>query len=213
MISLGNSPGMTLQKGYSIRLEKGHRRFHHICLGLSWGNAALSEGFPKISGPAPHTHLDGGVTTFARGRAFETICFRKLRSRDSAINHSADESSRDKLGNSVDQEVITIDLPMVNPAVDTIYLYLNSFRGQDFSTIPYSQVRLYKGGLRNFGESLANFHVSREEGYRGYVSMVLGKLERHATEWSFTAIGHPIPALDIPSITRYLEKKVHKGLT
>ena len=205
MIQLDKSSCMTLQKGYSIRLERNGQRFDRISLGLSWGclfEDTLSPGDNRFSDLLP---LDGAVTSFAKGRAYETIYFRKLRSRDGSINHTQDDIGN----NTVDHEVITIDLPMVNPAVDTIYVHLNSFRGLDFSIIPYSQLRLYRGGPTTFGKTLAYVHIPSENKLRGYMSMVLGKLQRHDREWSFSTVAQPVPAYDIPTTARYLEKKVH----
>ena len=137
MTTLDNKPGMVLQKGYSIRLEKDGRKFHRICLGVSWGSP-----FDHAE-EAAEFGLNAAVTSFAKGRAFETICFRKLRSRDGAINYCSDDAPDIK----IDDEVMTIDLPLVNPAIDAMYIYLNTPHDQDFVASPIRNCACTKEGL------------------------------------------------------------------
>ncbi|MBY0426644.1 MAG: TerD family protein, partial [Cytophagales bacterium] len=96
-----------------------------------------------------------------------------------------------------DNEVIFIDLKKVNPAVNNIFIYLNSYKGQGFDTIPYANIRLMDGDLPNYKNVIATFNLASDPKYKGKVSMVMAKIVRTARGWNFEAIGDPINALRI----------------
>jgi tellurium resistance protein TerZ len=42
----------------------------------------------------------------------------------------------------LDNEVITVDFSNLEPNVEHVAMVLNSYRGQDFGTIPFASIRI-----------------------------------------------------------------------
>lgn len=208
MITLDKKTGINLKKGSSIRLEKDGIRLRQICIGLNWGAITKKGFFSALTGTQTiNVDLDGAVSLFAGDQLTETIYFRKLVSDNGAIRHSGDDLTGDLDGDDgLDNEIITIDLQRVQPNVDTIYIYLNSYEGQDFGQIPYSKVRIFEGTPDYVNDVLATFNLSVEEKFKGNVSMMMGKLVRSGVNnWDFTAVGEPIKPRKIEGIESYLK--------
>lgn len=210
MISLEKKTGINLKKGSSIKLEKDGIKLQQICIGLNWGAISHRGGFLSrlIGTDTTAVDLDGAVSTVQSGEITETIYYGNLSSYNGAIQHSGDDLTGDLNGDDgLDNEVITIDLTEVESHIDTIYIYLNSYKGQDFGEIPYSKLRIYEGNPDQVNDVLATFNLSVEEKFKGHVSMIMGQLTRKGNNWSFTAIGEPIPARRIENIIDYLANK------
>jgi tellurium resistance protein TerZ len=124
----------------------------------------------------------------------DTVYFNKKASNDGAIKHSGDDRGGDSSNDNKDNEVIFIDLKKVNPSVSTIVVYLNSYKGQDFDTIPYANVRLMDGDLPNYKSVIATFNLAGDPKYKGKVSVVMAKIVRTSRGWNFVAIGDPVDA-------------------
>lgn len=214
MIKLDKKNGINLKKGSSIKLEKGGIRLQKVCVGLNWG-AIREEGFLSSIFGATTTavDLDGAVAMFSGGRHTETVYFRNLFSSDGSISHSGDDLTGDLEGDDgLDNEIITIDLSRIESHVDSLYVVLNSYKGQDFGDIPYSKLRIYEGTPTQVNEVLATFNLSVEDKFKGHVSMIMGKLIRKGSDWDFTAIGEPIYARYIEDIvdrlaSHYVDKQ------
>jgi len=209
MISLDKKTGINLKKGTSIKLEKDGAKLQQICIGLNWGAINNKGGFlSKLLGATTTSvDLDGAVSLVSRGTIEETIYYGNLSSQNHSIVHSGDDLTGDLDGDDgLDNEIITIDLTSVQRDVDTIYIYLNSYKGQDFGDIPYSKLRIFEGTPSRVNDVLATFNLSVEDKFKGYVSMIMGKLERKRGDWDFTAIGKPVAARRIDDIITYLSK-------
>lgn len=202
MISLDKKTGINLKKGTSISLEKEGIKLKKICVGLNWGAITKNGFFRTITRRnTTSVDLDGAVSLFSGEHIVETIYFRNLFSENKSVRHSGDDLTGDLNGDDgFDNEVITINLERIQSHVDSIYIYLNSYKGQDFGDIPYSKLRIFEGTSGNINEVLATFNLSVENKFKGYVSMVMGKLVRTANNWKFTAIGDPISPTDIEEI-------------
>jgi len=210
MIALDKKTGINLKKGSSIRLEKDGTRLKQICVGLNWGAITKKGFFRALTGSQTiSVDLDGAVSLFAGDQLTETIYFRKLVSNNGAIRHSGDDLTGDLDGDDgLDNEIITIDLPNIEHRVDNIYIYLNSYKGQDFGDIPYSKIRIFEGTPDYVNDVLATFNLSVENKFNGYVSMIMGKLTRSGVNnWDFTAVGEPISPRKIEAIESYLKKE------
>lgn len=208
MIALDKKTGINLKKGSSIRLEKDGIRLRKICIGLNWGAITKKGFFRALTGSQTiSVDLDGAVSLFAGDQLAETIYFRKLVSDNGAIRHSGDDLTGDLDGDDgLDNEIITIDLARIESQVDSIYIYLNSYQGQDFGDIPYSKVRIFEGTPEYVNDVLATFNLSAEEKFKGNVSMMMGKLVRSGVNnWDFKAIGEPIKPRKIEGIEAYLK--------
>lgn len=208
MITLDKQTGVSLKKGTSIKLAKEGQNLHQVCIGLNWGAIPRKGILGSLIGGTVPVDLDGAVTTFEGDRICETVYFRHLYSRDGAIRHSGDDLTGDLEGDDgLDNEVITIDLSMVHEEVDSIFIYLNSHKGQSFGDIPYSKLRIYEGSPDHVDNVLATFNLSVEEPFHGHVSMVMGKLQRTANGWIFITIGQPMLSKKIPDIALQLKQE------
>ena len=122
----------------------------------------------------------------------DVVFFNQLRSRDGAIVHSGDDRTGDIDGDDgLDNEIISVRLDALAPEVDQVVFFLNSFQGQDFATVPFASLRLYEGTPSKVKEVFATYDIASDPSYRGFVSMVMGKLYRKDGEWKFHAIGEP----------------------
>ena len=197
-ISLDKKVGINLKKGSSISLVKEEKKLEQICVGINWG-AIQKKYFFKVFSETETVDLDGTVSTFdANGELIDTVYYRKLRSTDGAITHSGDDRSGDMdKADDYDNEVIQLDLPKLNPRTKQIFFFINSFKGQDFATIPYSKIRIFEGTPKQIQSVFATFNLSADDAFVGKVSMIMGKLVREENDWKFYTIGEAIKAEDI----------------
>jgi tellurium resistance protein TerZ len=136
-------------------------------------------------------------------KLIDNVYYRKLRSNDGAVKHSGDDRVGDQYGDDgTDNETIHVNLRTLNPEVDQVVFYLNSFEQQDFETIPYAKIRIIDATDPDALEELATFNVATDKTFRGYVSMVLGKFVRTASGWEFRSVGEPIHARNINECVR-----------
>ncbi|MCU0444067.1 MAG: TerD family protein [Microscillaceae bacterium] len=206
-ISLDKKTGINLKKGSSISLEKGGKKLEQVCIGLNWGIIEKKQFFGLLK-ERESVDLDGSVTMFDRqGNMIDTVYYRKLQSDDLAIKHSGDDRIGDSAGDDdLDNEVIEINLNLVRDDVAQIVFYLNSYKGQSFSTIPYSKIRIFEGSRRNVVEVFATFNLSAEASFAGKISMIMGKLVRQGQTWEFKAIGDAIAVKGINETIAVIQK-------
>lgn len=182
---------ISLVKGQKISLEKNGTALQKLCVGLNWG-AIESRGF---FGGTKKTavDLDGSCGIFdSAGQLLDVVYFGKLKSNDGAVIHSGDDTTGDVDGNdNLDNEVISLDLTRLSPTADKIVFILNSYRGQDFGDVPFAAIRIYEGTPSQVSSVLATYNVAQDPKFKGYVSMVMGRLYRHSDQWKFAAIGDP----------------------
>ena len=181
-----------LEKGQRINLEKGNgSKFTNICVGVNWGAITKKGwfGFTTIEA----VDLDASCAEFdASGNIVDKVWFRHLASNDGAIKHSGDDLTGDTDGDDgLDNEVITVDLTKIPSNVEKIAFVLNSFRGQDFKTIPFASIRIYEGTPTQVKEVFATYDIANDSTFAGSVSMVMGVFYKRNGEWKFNAIGEP----------------------
>lgn len=207
-MDLTKKTGINLTKGSKISLEKNGTNLTEITIGLNWG-AIKTPGFLGIFSSTESVDLDGTIAMFdAQGQWIDTVYYKKLVSSDKAVRHSGDDRSGDT-GNpdEFDNETIYIELNKVNPKVDSIFIFLNSYKKQDFDTIPYSKIKIYEGNPNTVKSIFATFNLSKEEDFKGKISMIMGKVERQNTGWQFKTIGDALDAKNIDqTIDTILEK-------
>jgi tellurium resistance protein TerZ len=183
---------INLQKGQRINLVKGSgSALHNICVGINWGAIEKKGWFGGISKEA--VDLDASCALYDdKKNVLDIIYFGKLRSSDGSISHSGDDLTGDMDGDDgLDNEIITVDFKNLNPAVTNIAFVLNSFKGQDFGTIPFASIRIYEGTPTRVNEVFATFDIANGSGFAGHVSMVMGVFYKKNNEWKFNAIGEP----------------------
>jgi tellurium resistance protein TerZ len=183
---------LNLQKGQRISLDKGNgTKLHNICVGINWGAIEHKDFFGRVTKEA--VDLDASCGTFnASKQLIEKIYFGNLASIDHSIKHSGDDLTGDEDGDDgLDNEIITVDLSRLSPQVEYVAFVLNSFRGQDFGTVPYASIRIYEGTPSRVDSVFATFDIAHGPAFKGFVSMVMGVFYRKNGEWKFNAVGEP----------------------
>lgn len=184
---------INLQKGQRINLEKGNgSKLQNICVGINWG-AIEKKGLFGFGTTKEAVDLDASCALFDDTKKLtDVIYFGNLRSRDGAVQHSGDDLTGDMDGDDgLDNEVITLDFSRLNPAVNYVAFILNSFRGQDFGTIPFASIRIYEGTPKRVNEVYATYDIAHSKDFAGHVSMVMGVFYKKNGDWKFNAIGEP----------------------
>lgn len=202
------STGINLKKGSSISLIKEEKPLLQVCVGLNWGTIHKNMLFGILKNKVS-VDLDASVTLFDdKNSAVETVFFNRLRSSDNAIRHSGDDRIGD-IGSEddLDNEVIEVNLPKINLNVTQIVFFLNSYKQQDFSDIPYTKIRIFEGSRRSVESVFATFNLSNDPAYSGKVSMVMAKLVRNNNNWDFHAIGEAVEAKDINGTIQIIKNK------
>jgi tellurium resistance protein TerZ len=207
-IELNKKTGINLSKGSSISLVKEERKLEEICIGINWG-AIQKKFLISFFNETETVDLDGSASMFdANGTMIDTVYYRKLLSKDQAIRHSGDDRKGDMdKADDFDNEVIQVNLNQVNPDIKQIFFYINSFKGQDFATIPYSKIRIFEGNPREVVSVFATFNLSAETTFAHKVSMIMGKLVRENNGWKFVTIGEAIGARNIDETIKAIQEK------
>jgi tellurium resistance protein TerZ len=184
---------INLQKGQRINLEKSNgTKLQQVCVGINWG-AIEKRAFFGLSKTKEAVDLDASCALFDNNKGLlDVIYFGNLRSKDGSVAHSGDDLTGDLGGDDgLDNEVITLNFTNLNPAVDHVAFVLNSFRGQDFGTIPFASIRIYEGTPTRVTEVFATYDIANGADFAGQVSMVMGIFYKKNGDWKFNAIGEP----------------------
>lgn len=180
---------INLQKGQRISLEKGGQSLEKICVGVNWGAIEKKGMLGKVKKVA--VDLDASVGLFAENnQLIDKVYFGQLVSKCGSIRHSGDDLTGDVDGDDgLDNEVIIVDLTRVPANISQVVFVLNSFKKQDFASIPFASIRIYEGTPDRVDEVVAKYDIANDASFAGKISMILGKLYRHGTAWKFTSIG------------------------
>lgn len=221
---------INLSKGQKIDLRKGgdsnfsSSGLTQFCVGVNWGAISGSYtleqkkgGFLGIGGRIQKVtkhvttpvDLDASCVLFdANNQIIETIYYKKLISNDDSIVHSGDDLEGDTDGDDgLDNEIISVNLKNVNQNVHKIVFFINSFKKQDFSAIPFSSIRIYEGTPSSIDKIIATYEITSDPKYKGFVSMVLGSLEKVNADWGFKAIGDPVSSQDLNETIEIIKQK------
>ena len=173
---------VNLQKGQKISLDKeAGGALSRVTMGLGW-DVAKSKGFFGFGGgQGTAVDLDASVVMFDESnRLVDTVWFRQLKSKDGSITHTGD--NRTGAGDG-DDEQITVDLSSVPGTVKSLVFTVNSFTGQNFSTVENAYCRLINAGNN---QEVARFNLSVQG---SHTAQIMAKLYRHGGEWKMHAIG------------------------
>ena len=173
---------VNLQKGQTISLDKeAGGALSRVTMGLGW-DVAKSKGFFGFGGgKGDAVDLDASVVLFDESnRAVDTVWFRQLKSKDGSIVHTGD--NRTGAGDG-DDEQISVDLARVPATVKSLVFTVNSFTGQNFSTVENAYCRLINAGNN---QEVARFNLSVQG---SHTAQIMAKLYRHGGEWKMHAIG------------------------
>jgi tellurium resistance protein TerZ len=180
---------VNLVKGQKISLKKENgSSLTSFCVGANWGKIEKKGFFGGLKKEA--VDLDLSAALFDSNKNLvDVVYFGNLQV--SGVQHSGDDLVGDDEDDGLDNEVIQVNLSQLNPNVEQVVFILNSYKGQDFATIPYASIRLYEGTPDRVNEVFATYEVAQDPQFAGYVSMILGKLYKRNGEWKFSAIGEP----------------------
>ena len=172
---------VSLSKGQKINLEKeGGGALGKVTMGLGW-DAIKTKGFLGFGSKSEAVDLDASVVMFDEGnRPVDVIWFRQLRSKDGSVVHTGD--NRTGAGDG-DDEQIQVDLSRVPASVKSLVFTVNSFTGQNFSTVENAYCRLLNAGNN---QEVARFNLSVQG---SHTAQIMAKLYRHNGEWKMHAIG------------------------
>ncbi len=204
-MNLIKKSGINLAKGSSISLEKKGKAISQVMVGINWGT--IKNQFWGIPLGSIAVDLDSSAAMISKKKIVDNVYYRKLKSYDGAVRHSGDDRVGDRYGDDgADNETIQLNLRMLNPDVDQVVFYLNSFENQDFETIPYAKIRVIDATDPNNLEELATFNLATDKTFKGFVSMVLGKFLRTNSGWDFKTVGEPIRARNISECLHNIEE-------
>ena len=172
---------VNLQKGQKISLEKeAGGALSRVTMGLGW-DVAKSGGFFGFGAKSDAIDLDASVVMFDdTNRPVDVVWFRQLKSKDGSITHTGDNRTGAGEG---DDEQIVVDLRTVPPSVKSLVFTVNSFTGQNFSTVQNAFCRLFD---TNSGKEIARYDLSVQG---SHTAQIMAKLYRHNGEWKMHAIG------------------------
>lgn len=178
---------INLEKGQRISLEKDGTALKIIEVGVNWG---MIEKKGMFSSKKVAVDLDASVGLYDKdGKIVDKVYYGHKKSNCGSIVHSGDDLTGDADGDDgEDNEVITIKLESLPSNVEHVALVLNSFRGQDFATIPFANMRIRDA---QSNQALAQFDIANDALFQGSVSMIMGGLYRHSGAWKFRSIGEP----------------------
>jgi tellurium resistance protein TerZ len=173
---------VNLQKGQKISLEKeAGGALSRVTMGLGWDVAKAKGFFGFGGGQGQPVDLDASVVLFDESnRPVDVVWFRQLKSKDGSIVHTGDNRTGAGEG---DDEQIVVDLRTVPPTVKSLVFTVNSFTGQNFSTVQNAFCRIFD---TNSNKEIARYDLSVQG---SHTAQIMAKLYRHNGEWKMHAIG------------------------
>ena len=191
--------GVNLVKGQKISLEKeAGGRLTKVVMGLGW-DVKKVRGFFGMKDGEP-VDLDASCVLFDAGKNLvDAVWFRQLASQDGSIVHTGD--NRTGAGEGDDEQII-VDLPRVPANVTSLVFVVNSFTGQNFSTIENAFCRIVDESSE---KEIARFNLSAQG---NHTAQIMAKVYRHNGEWKMAAIGQITSGRTfhdlLPSLTPHL---------
>ena len=197
-VNLTKGRPVNLTKGQGVNLVKdGGQKLTMVRMGLGW-DAIKKGGF--FGSREVDVDLDASAVLFAGTQVADLAFYNNLKTKDGSIQHMGDNRTGEGDG---DDEVVAIDLTRVPVHVDTVFFIVTSYQGQTFEQVQNAFCRL----IDHQDGELARYTLA---GGMPFTGMVMAKLTRTGSDWTFTAIGEGIQAktpLDaLPELQRYLGK-------
>lgn len=178
--------GLSLQKGQSLSLtKKNGESLTRVRMGLGWDSAAPAKRGLFGGSKTVEVDLDASAILFdANKTAMDTVFFNQLASKDGSIRHGGDNLTGAGDG---DDEVITVDLSAISPAITHIVFVITSYTQQTFDLVKNAFCRVLDDSVAGLPE-VARYQLT-ESGR--HTAMVMAKLSRVNGVWVFEAIGTP----------------------
>jgi tellurium resistance protein TerZ len=173
---------VSLSKGQKVSLAKRDGgSLSRVRMGLGW-DVVKKKGFFGGS-KSQSVDLDASALLFdGAGQLVDQVWFQQLRSRDGAVQHTGDNLTGAGEG---DDESVRVDLSALSAGVATIVFTVNSFTGQDFSSIENAFCRLIDETSET---EIARYVLS---GSGRHNAQIMAKVSRDGAGWSMTALGIP----------------------
>ncbi|MBF6258600.1 tellurium resistance TerZ family protein [Nocardia farcinica] len=177
--------------GERVRVSETGLSF--VTMGLGWDPADRSRwlrGRREID-------LNAAALLFAGDALADVVYHEQLSSQDGAVRLLGDSTNGEGDG---DNEIITLDLTRIAPAVTTVVLLVTSYTGQTLDEVRNSFCRLVDGET---GTEFA--HYVLEDPAHGFL---VGTLDRTETGWAYREIAAAIdaehPAEAVPHLAAHL---------
>lgn len=179
---------LSLVKGQKISLSKeAGVELTKIAMGLGWDVAQTAPKKSFLGGmfgggsQEDSIDLDASCIMYDdTNNLVDVVWFRQLASKDGSIVHSGDNRTGEGDG---DDETIYVDLNKVPSNIKTLVFTVNSFTGQDFSTVANAFCRI----INVQGNSeIAKYDLGSKGNHTG---MIMAKVYKHNGEWKMHAIG------------------------
>jgi len=198
---------INLQKGQRINLKKDNGdTLSTACVGINWG-AITKKSF--FGSKKEAVDLDASCILYdASKQVREVIYFGNLRSSNGSVSHSGDDLVGDVDGDDgLDNEVITVNFNALPADVEYVAMVLNSYKGQDFASIPFASIRIYEGTPTNVKEVFAKYDIANDISFAGHVAMVMGVFYKRNGEWKFNAVGDPTSDRKLEQTVQTVQQK------
>jgi len=172
---------VNLSKGQKVSLSKRDGgSLTRVRMGLGW-DAVKKKGL--FGSKSQSIDLDASALLLdAGGRLVDQVWFQQLRSSDGSVLHTGD--NRTGAGDG-DDESIQVDLSRVPASVTNVVFTVNSFTGQDFSSIANAFCRLIDETTET---EIARFELT---GSGSHNAQIMARVTRDGAGWSMTALGVP----------------------
>ena len=193
---MDNSLEIKLEKGQRLNLERADgSKITDFCVGANWGTLYETPGGFFIKKIEVDLDLNcividdkNEICDYLNCAAYKTQKG-KFKTNDGALHHSGDDTKGDEDGDdSFDNETITVNLSKLDSKVSQIFFFLNNLEKNDFSQIPFVEIRIYEGDPEQVENIFACYNVSTKE-YSGKRALIMGKLYKNGANWEFHAIG------------------------
>jgi len=191
---------INLSKGSIISLKKNETNLENIYIGVNWGKISnVTSSFFGLFKDTSYENvdLDASVAVFDQhNKLLDRIFFNKTHSDDNSIIHSGDDRAGDSSNDDDDNEVISVNLKKIRSDAEKIVFFINSYKGQEFDTIPYSKIRILDN-TEGRKVPFAQFNLSAQPEFKTKKSMVMAKVLREKDGWKFVTIGEATSTLKI----------------
>jgi tellurium resistance protein TerZ len=185
-----NTTEINLTPGSTWVLDLENQDIEEICIGLSWGVIKHKSFFGLVSKPQT-VDLDACFSMFDNQKKhLDTVYYGNLISFDGALRHSGDDRNGEAANQELSEnELVECDLKRLSPEVHSIFIYVNSYSGKDFSEIPFVRLRIYQGLKPSARKLMAVFHSEANPKHRLKTCMVVLEIRKVGNAWHFKAIG------------------------
>ncbi|AFU88089.1 putative TerD-like bacterial stress protein [Caulobacter phage CcrColossus] len=197
---------INLTKGSNVNLSKTAPGVSRFVVGLGWNPNPQNP--PDLDASAfPCVKDANGDPKLLSPASQSFVFYGNLKSADGAIVHSGDNLTGDGAG---DDERITIDTSLLNPAVDEIIVAVTiheaAARNQNFGLVRNAYVRVYEEAALLAAEAanpgmteadykalaIANYDLEEDAG--GATALQFGTFYKKDGEFRFKALGVPAAA-------------------